>query len=225
MTLAHGRGPLSAKPAGRFSSPLPDDLAYAEPHPRRVIAKRGGEVVLDTEDVFLVHRRGQPLAYAFPVSLLGALEHEAEPLVDGYGRVPWDAVDEWFEEGRKLVSYPPNPYHRVDCRPTQRRLTVTVGGELLVDTDDTLVLFETGLAPKLYVAPHHVRTDLLELSDTVTYCNYKGYTRYWSYVNGTTRVDDVAWTYDEPLPESQLIKGMFSFEPSVVTVDAELPHG
>ncbi len=225
MTLAHGRGPLSAKPAGRFSSPLPDDLAYAEPHRRRVIAKRGGEVVLDTEDVFLVHRRGQPLAYAFPASLLSALEHEPEPLADGYARVPWDAVDEWFEEGRKLVSYPPNPYHRVDCRPTQRRLTVTLGGELLVDTDDTLVLFETGLAPKLYVAPHHVRTDLLELSDTVTYCNYKGYTRYWSYVNGTTRVDDVAWTYDEPLPESQLIKGMFSFEPSLVTVDAELPGG
>lgn len=225
MTLSHGRGPLSAHPAGQFSSALPDDLVYVEPHPRRVVAKRNGSVVLDTEDVLLVHRRGQPLSYAFRADAIGTLPHEAEPLADGYVRVPWDVVDEWFEEGRRLVSYPPNPYHRVDCRPTQRRLRVTVGGEILVDTDDTLILFETGLTPKLYVAAHHVRTDLLQLSDTVTYCNYKGYTRYWSYVSGTTRVDDVAWTYDEPLPESQLIKGMFSFEPSVVTVDAALPGG
>lgn len=223
MTLSHGRGPLSANPAGRFSAPLPDDIAYVEPHGRRVVAKRAGGVVLDTERVLLVHRRGQPLAYAFPVDVLGDLPFEAEPLADGYGRVPWDAVDEWFEEGRKLVSYPPNPYHRVDCRPTRRRLRVAVGDDVLVDTDDTLILFETGLAPKLYVAPEHVRTDRLELSDTVTYCNYKGFTRYWSYVNGDQRVDDVAWTYDDPLPESQLIKSMFSFEADKVTVDAELP--
>jgi uncharacterized protein (DUF427 family) len=216
---------LSANPAGRFSSPLPDDIAYVEPHPRRVVATRDGAVVLDTEDVVLVHRRGQALSYAFRVEAVDGLPHEAEPLAAGYARVPWDAVDEWFEEGRKLVAYPPNPYHRVDCRPTKRRLRVSVGGELLVDTDDTVILFETGLAPKLYVAPHHVRTELLVLSDTVTYCNYKGYTRYWSYVNGTTRVDDVAWTYDEPLPESQLVKHMFSFEPTVVSVEAELPHG
>jgi hypothetical protein len=38
--------------------------------------------------------------------------------------VPWDAVDEWFEEGRRLVHYPPNPYHRIDCRRTRRRLRV-----------------------------------------------------------------------------------------------------
>lgn len=225
MTLSHGRGPLSKQPAGWFSQPLPDDVVYVEPHPRRVVAKRGGEVVLDTEEALIVHRRGQPLSYVFPVALLGALPFEAEPEADGYGRVPWDAVDEWFEEGRKLVHYPPNPYHRVDCRPTRRRLRVAVGDDVLVDTDDTVVLFETGLAPKLYVAAQHVRTDRLQLSETVTYCNYKGFTRYWSYVHEGVRVDDVAWTYDEPLPESQLIQAMFSFEPDRVTIDAELPGG
>ena len=38
MTLSHGRGPLSAHPAGHFSAPLPDNLVYVEPHPRRVVA-------------------------------------------------------------------------------------------------------------------------------------------------------------------------------------------
>ena len=53
----------------------------------------------------------------------------------GYVHVAWDAVDTWLEEGRKLVHYPPNPYHRVDCRPTNRALRVVVAGTTLVDTD------------------------------------------------------------------------------------------
>ncbi len=223
MTLSAARGPLGAEPAGWFSSPVPDDLVYVEPHARRVVAKREGKTVIDTERALIVHRRNSPLSYVFPVALLEGLPFDAEPEAPGYGRVPWDAVDEWFEEGRKLVHYPPNPYHRVDCRPTTRRLRVRVGDAVLVDTDDTVIVFETALAPKLYVAARHVRTDLLVLSDTVTYCNYKGYTRYWSYRNGDVAVDDVAWSYDDPLAESQVIGGMFSFEPARVTLDAELP--
>ena len=57
--------------------------------------------------------------------------------------VPWDAVDTWIEEGRRLVHYPPNPYHRVDCRPTTRRLRVAVGGVTLVDTDAFVEYFIT----------------------------------------------------------------------------------
>ncbi|MDP1793002.1 MAG: DUF427 domain-containing protein, partial [Acidimicrobiales bacterium] len=161
MTLSHGRGPLSGNPAGRFTAPVPAGVAYVEPHPRRVVARRNGATVLDTEQVQVLHRSGSPLTYLFPLDLLAELPHEPEADAPGYGRVPWDAVDEWFEEGRKLVHYPPNPYHRVDCRPTTRRLRVEVGGVVLVDTDDTVILFETGLEPKLYVDAAHVRVDLL----------------------------------------------------------------
>jgi uncharacterized protein (DUF427 family) len=138
-------------------------------------------------------------------------------------QVPWDAVEEWTEEGRLLVAYPPNPYHRVDCRPTRRRLTVTVGGTTLVDTDDTLILFETSLAPKLYVRRELVRMDLLRPSETTTYCNYKGWTTYWDAVIDGEVTADVAWTYDAPLDESIAIEGMVSFEPTSATIVAELP--
>ena len=46
-----------------------------------------------------------------------------------------------------------------------------------------MVVFETALAPVLYVDPSHVRTDLLRRSDTSSYCNYKGYATYWSAVD------------------------------------------
>jgi uncharacterized protein (DUF427 family) len=224
VSLTTGKGPLGKDRAGRFSQPVPEGVVYVEPHARRVQAVIDGTTVVDTEHALIVHRPGRPLTFAFLPDDVAGLPSEPEPEAPGYVRVPWDAVDTWVEEGRELVHYPPNPYHRVDCRPTERRLRVEVAGTTLVDTDDTIILFETALAPKLYVAPEHVRMDLLRQSDTVTYCNYKGHSTYWSAVIGDTVVDDVAWSYEDPLPESVQIKGYLSFEPTRAEVTAELPR-
>ena len=223
MSLVTGRGPLSKDPAGWFTPPLPDGVVFAEPHLRRVQAVRDGVIVIDTERALLVHRAGEPLRFAFPPDAVGELPHDPVPEAPGYVHVPWDAVDTWIEEGRKLVHYPPNPYHRVDCRPTNRRLRVAVNGTTVVDTSDTMAVFETALAPLLYVAPSHVRTDLLRRSDTSSYCNYKGYATYWSVVIGDAVVEDVAWSYHDPLPETLPIKGYFGFDATRADVVADLP--
>jgi uncharacterized protein (DUF427 family) len=226
MTLVAGRGPLSNDPAGRFSPAVPAGLdigVYIEPHPRRVQAVRDGRIVIDTERALMVHRRGRPLSYVFPADEVGDLPSEPEPEAPGFVHVPWDAVDTWLEEGRKLVHYPPNPYHRVDCRPTKRHLTVSVNGTVLVDTNDTVIVFETALEPRLYVHPSQVRTDLLRQTETSTYCNYKGFATYWSAVSGDAVIDDVAWSYDDPPPESLPIKGFLSFDATRVEIVAELP--
>lgn len=219
MTLVAGRGPLSSDPSGWYSTPLPADLVYTEPHPRRVQAIRDGRTVIDTDQVLLVHRRDRPLSYAFPADQVRGLPSEPEPTAPGYVVVPWDAVDTWFEEGRRLVHYPPNPYHRIDCRPTSRRLRVSIGDTTLVDTETTIILFETGLPPRLYVDPALVRTDLMQRTDTCTYCNYKGTATYLAACG----VDDIAWSYQDPLPESLPVKGFLSFDAARVTVEADLP--
>lgn len=223
MSLVTGRGPLSKDPAGWFSPPIPDGVVLVEPHPRRIQAIHDGVVVLDTERALLVHRAGRPLSYAFPVDEVGELPSDPVAEAPGYVHVPWDAVDTWIEEGRTLVHYPPNPYHRVDCRPTNRRLRVDVAGATLVDTSDTTIVFETALNPVLYVDPSHVRTDLLQRSETSSYCNYKGYATYWSAVIGDSVVDDVAWSYHDPMPETWPIKGYFSFDATRADVIADLP--
>lgn len=225
MGLATGRGPLSSNPAGRFSPAIPTGAVLIEPHLRRIQALVDGEVVLDTEQAMIVHRPDRTLTYAFLPEVVGDLPHEPEPEAAGYVTVPWDAVDEWREEGRVLVHYPPNPYHRIDCRPTRRRLRVEVAGTVLVDTDDTTIVFETALAPVLYVAPAHVRTDLLRPSATTSYCNYKGWAAYWSADIDGEIVEDVAWTYDDPLPESTPLAGYFCFDPTKADVQAAVPPG
>src|SRR4051794_24761082 len=126
MSLVAGRGPLSTEPAGWFSPPVPGHVVFVEPHPRRVVAQSGGRIVIDTEQALMVHRPGHPLSYAFRAGEVGDVPQQPVPEAPGYVHVPWDAVDAWFEEGRRLVHYPPNPYHRVDCRPTSRRLRTGV---------------------------------------------------------------------------------------------------
>jgi uncharacterized protein (DUF427 family) len=202
---------------------LPDDLVFVEPHPRRVQAVLDGRTVIDTERALMVHRRDHPLSYAFPADVVGDLPADPEPEAPGYVRVPWGAVDTWLEEGRTLVHYPPNPYHRVDCRPTHRRLGVSTAGVTLVDTAESVIVFETALAPRLYVHPSAVRTELLRPTETSTYCNYKGYATYWAAMVGDAVIEDVAWSYQDPPPECLPIKGYFSFDATRVDVSAELP--
>jgi uncharacterized protein (DUF427 family) len=210
---------------------VPDDLAYVEPFRRRVRAVVGGRTVLDTERAVLVHRRGQPPAYAFPAGDVHPVDDdvasEPDPDAPGYVRVPWDAVDEWWEEQERAYGHPRNPYHRVDCVRTDRRLRVEVAGTLLVDTTATLGVYETALEPRLYVARDQVRTDLLRPSETTTYCPYKGTASYWTAVvdgpAGGVVVEDVAWSYDDPLPECLPIAGMLAFDPARAIVEADVP--
>lgn len=227
MSLVTGHGPLSSNPLGWFTPTLPVGAVLVEPHPRRIQAFRDGVAVINTENALLVHRADRPLSYAFPAGEVGELPGEPLPEAAGFVTVPWDAVDMWLEEGRQLVHYPPNPYHRVDCLPSRRALRASVGDTALVDTDDTVIVFETSLQPRLYVNPAQVRTDLLRRSTTTSYCNYKGVATYWSFVPadgaGEVLLEDVAWSYHDPLPESAPITGYLSFDPTRVDVLAELP--
>jgi len=68
-----------------------------------------------------------------------------------------------------------------------------------------------------------VRTDLLRRSETTTYCNYKGFATYWSAVLDGQVIDDIAWSYPDPLPETMPIKGFLSFDDARVELLAELP--
>jgi uncharacterized protein (DUF427 family) len=223
VSLTTGRGPLSGRPAGTFSAPVPDHVVYVEPFPRRVRGIVGERTVVDSERTVLVHSPGAPPAYAFPADDVDGIG-EPEPAAPGYVHVPWDEVDAWYEEDERMLGHPRNPYHRVDCVRTSRRLRVEVAGATLVDATATMGVYETALAPRLYVARDRVRTDLLTPSDTTTYCPYKGEASYWTATVGDTVVEDVAWSYDDPLPESLPIRAMLAFDPTRASVHQELPQ-
>lgn len=224
MSLTTGRGPLSRSPAGRLIEEA-DAAAYVEPFWRRVRAVERGRTVVDSQRVLLVHRQSAVPSYAFPAGDVGAGLGEPEPLLPGYVRVPWGAVESWFEEEEQVFVHPRNPYHRVDCFRSKRRLRVEVAGALVVDTQDTVALYETSLAPRLYVSKQHLLADVLTKSVTTTYCPYKGTATYWSARVGDIEVADVAFSYEDPYAESVAIRGHLSFLGGTdVSVDQELPE-
>jgi uncharacterized protein (DUF427 family) len=223
MSLTTGTGPLSAHPAGRFTVPMPAQVTYIEPFRRRVRALRAGSTVIDSEQVLLVHRPGRPPTYAFPATDVQGLQTEPDVDAAGYVRVDWSSVDCWFEEDEQVFGHPRNPYHRVDCLRSQRRLRVETAGLTLVDTTQTVAVYETALEPRLYVDPAHVRTDVLAPSATQTYCPYKGAATYWSARIGDASLEDVAWSYEDPLPESVPLKHLLTFDEDRVVVHHDLP--
>jgi uncharacterized protein (DUF427 family) len=139
--------------------------------------------------------------------------------------VEWGALDEWLEEEERVFVHPRNPYHRVDCVPTARRLRVVVGGEVLVDTTDTVGVFESSLPARLYVAREHVRGGVLAPSATSYRCVYKGLATFWHARVGDRLVEDVAWSYDDPTPECANIRGLICFEPARADVREEFAPG
>jgi uncharacterized protein (DUF427 family) len=223
VSLTTGRGPLSARPAGRFTAPMPALVTYLEPHRRRVRGIKDGVTVIDSEHALLVHRPGCPPTYAFPAGDVAIVPAQPESDAPDHVTVSWDAVDAWFEEDEQVFGHPRNPYHRVDCLRSGRRLRVETSGTTLVDTADTLAVYETTLEPRLYVDPRFVRMDLLQTSSTETYCPYKGTATYWTARIGGVLLEDVAWSYEDPLPESALLQHFLSFDDSKVGVVHDLP--
>ena len=214
MTITVGRGPFGPQPAGRFNFQPPEHIVYVDDFPRRVRAVKDGTTVVDSQRVKMVYETRTLPHYAFPREDV-QLDAPAEPHVDGYVQVPWGDVDAWFEEDDEVFVHPKDPYHRIDVLNTSRPIRVSLDGHVLAESARARVLFETSLPPRYYLRPEDVRTDLLEPSTTVTQCAYKGTARHWSARVGDPvtpgLVADVAWTYDDPRPEVEPIRGRICF--------------
>ncbi|MFC5381851.1 DUF427 domain-containing protein [Aquipuribacter nitratireducens] len=136
------------------------------------------------------------------------------------------AGDAVYEEEHALLGHPHDPFHRVDALPSSRHVRVLWerdGAEepvVLAETTSPVGVFETSLPPRWYVPAADVRTELLRDSATTTVCPYKGVATYRSLVDGPA---DVAWAYDEPLPEALPLPGHLCFmgEGIVTEVDGQ----
>ena len=118
---------------------------------------------------------------------------------------------EWYEEDERVIVHARDPYKRVDTLCGSRRVQVYVNGEQVASSVRPLLLFETHLPTRYYLPFEDVRTDLLESSDHVTQCPYKGRARYWSLRVGDTLVPDLAWSYPDPIPENPKIRDLVCF--------------
>ncbi|WKG03384.1 DUF427 domain-containing protein [Mycolicibacterium sp. HK-90] len=117
------------------------------------------------------------------------------------------ATFEWREEDEPIVAHPHDPFHRIDTRRSRRRIRIEVDGTLLAESSSPILLFETGLPTRYYLPRDSVTADL-DVSNTVTYCAYKGRATYYSVPGGPA---DLAWAYHEPLIEATPVRDRICF--------------
>lgn len=111
-----------------------------------------------------------------------------------------------------VLDYPRPP--RIE--PSSRRVRVMVDGEAIAGSTRAVRVLETGHPPVWYIPPDDVRMDLLDNSETSTFCEWKGTASYWTLTVGGRTVEDVAWSYEEPIPAFEPLRGYLAFYPSRV---------
>lgn len=145
----------------------------------------------------------------------------------------WTAMDAFYEEDERIVGHAADAYHRIDIRQTSRHLVARQGDRVVADSRRPLALYESGFAPRWYVARADVAESALRPAEQQTFCPYKGVCSYYDLGD----VPRAAWSYREAYREVGRISGFVSFEPDRVAVEldgtrlrlepgqAVIPHG
>jgi uncharacterized protein (DUF427 family) len=151
----------------------------------------------------------------------------------GHIAFAWPAMDAFYEEDERIVGHASDNYHRIDIRQSSRQLIVRHRDQIIAQTKRPLVLYESGFAPRWYIAREDINGAALTPVQHRTFCPYKGLCSYYDI--GDARL--AAWSYPEAYSEVRRISNFVSFEPDMVSVELEgaqlhlepgqnvIPHG
>jgi uncharacterized protein (DUF427 family) len=123
-----------------------------------------------------------------------------------------ERMDAWLDEDEEVTGLR-DPYHRVDARRSSRRIEVHADGELVARSERPVVVAETGMPLRFYLPREDVLADLRP-SATTAIDAYKGEASYWS-LDG---IEDVAWSYGDPLESMLTARGTVCFDDTKVEV-------
>ena len=110
----------------------------------------------------------------------------------------------------------PGPDHPITIERNPKRVVVSVAGAIVADTRRALTLREGAYPPVQYIPPEDVDMTMLERTEHVTYCPYKGDCAYYSIPLGGKSSVNAVWTYESPYASVAAIKGHLAFYPDRV---------
>lgn len=112
----------------------------------------------------------------------------------------------------------PSEDHPITITPTEAKVVVRVGDEVVAESTSALTLQEANYPAVQYVPMTDVTGDLTGPTPTSTYCPYKGDASYYSLATGDSEIIDAVWTYQDPYPAVAEIAGHVAFYPNKVTI-------
>ncbi|NGX10273.1 DUF427 domain-containing protein [Mycobacteroides franklinii] len=115
----------------------------------------------------------------------------------------------------------PGPDHPIDIAPSDTHVVVTAGDVSVADSTNALRLQESTYPAVYYLPPDAANWEVLQRTDTHTYCPYKGEASYYSVLTPEGTIEDAVWTYEDPFPAVAQIARHLAFYPDRVTITAE----
>ena len=123
----------------------------------------------------------------------------------------WNKMNHWYEEDEEVFVHARDPFRRIDCLPSSRRVEVIVDGETVADSRRATFLFETGMPTRYYLPIADTRLDLLSPSRYISRCPYKGIANYYHLTVKGRRRENMVWYYPDPVQEAKRIQSLVCF--------------
>lgn len=107
----------------------------------------------------------------------------------------------------------------IKIAPAAGTWVVRAGGAVLGETKRALELREGSYPPRIYIPREDMAMALLEKTDRVTTCPWKGDASYYSITTPDGPLTNAVWSYEAPIPDVAAIAGHLAFYPDQVTVE------
>lgn len=105
----------------------------------------------------------------------------------------------------------PGPDHPITISEDGARVRARRGDHILADSTDAIVLQEASYSGVRYFARDGVETGFLSKTEKTSHCPYKGQASYYSIFLDGEVLENVAWSYEEPFPAVEQIRGRLAF--------------
>ena len=128
----------------------------------------------------------------------------------GAQRPPFAIAPRAGEES--VWDYPRPPRLAADAR----EVVIRWGTLEVARTRRAIRVLETAHPPSFYLPFDDVASHLLEPGAGASLCEWKGPARYWTLVNGSNRLINVAWSYPRPLPSAEPLANCVAFYPALL---------
>ena len=113
----------------------------------------------------------------------------------------------------------PGPDHPISITPNPKRVRVSAGSVVIADTTHALTLKEARYPAVQYVPRTDANMALLERTERVTHCPYKGDANYFSIKADGATLENSTWTYEHPFPAMAEIAEHLAFYPDKVKIE------
>ncbi|MGB3692195.1 MAG: DUF427 domain-containing protein [Spirulinaceae cyanobacterium] len=94
---------------------------------------------------------------------------------------------------------------------THKQIKVIFNDLVLAETQRGKRVLETSHPPVYYIPPEDIQQEYLQETPRKTWCEWKGYCRYYHVSVGKKHSQYAAWSYFEPTPNFVSIQGYFGF--------------